>query len=123
MSKTDEQAALSQREYWQRVNAILGMDTTLEGWSYYDRGYFRNPDVEVPGTVARVLVRQDDQLKAAREVIRRDDAYLFHITPRPDDNAGGMEWLTHGAALRDAMETAREAAAKLDNPPKEDSNA
>lgn len=56
MSKQD----LEDRAFWKRIAKMLG--THLHGWTYRHHASFVNPQKEVDGTAAALLVEQEDEI-------------------------------------------------------------
>lgn len=53
--------AVEERDYWKKIGVIIG--ATLHGWSGYDSASFINPDIDMHGKVAKILLSQCERIK------------------------------------------------------------
>ncbi len=66
---TELSEAITERSWWRRIGKIVG--STLHGWSGYASAGFVNPDVDISGIVAEVLLKQQDEIERLQLSIKR----------------------------------------------------
>lgn len=70
----EEQEALAERAFWRRVGKLIG--ARLYGWSYYDSASFVDPQCDIPGIAARVMLEQADTIERLTTVLQAARAAL-----------------------------------------------
>ncbi len=70
-------------EFWKRIAKLF--NTSLHGWSYQHRASFVNPQMEIDGRAAAMLIEQDDEITRLKSLARRAIHTAVDVAAMPID--------------------------------------